>query len=50
MLDKKLIKFLKNSIENTHLYTKDELKYMKSKLKNLKKIMKKQKSFLNIGE
>jgi hypothetical protein len=50
MSEKNLIKFLKSSIDNEHLYDKDELKYMKSKLKNLKKLMKKQKSFLNIGE
>jgi hypothetical protein len=39
MREKRLLKILKKALENDHLYTSDELLYMREEANNLKKIV-----------
>jgi hypothetical protein len=49
MKEKKLIKFIRNALKHSHLYSNDEVVYMKKEMKNLENIIKEHNKIISKG-
>ena len=49
MREEKLLKFIRKALKDDHLYSNEEIVYMKSELNNLEEIVKNQKKLSSKG-